>query len=166
MASQDINGRRLSEHEREIKKWEEKIAEREKKLEAKELELKKKEEELLQESEKSKDDLESLDKRLAKLRQRERELTEQEDEELTRQRQKLSEIQAMKSACINERLKIEAIQEQIANDEVPNHDSAFSSRETTASPPINRVRNFIVKTQWRNLRIANNHKIIYEANVS
>ena len=111
-------------------------------LQAKEEELKKKEEELLKESEKdkeSKETLETLEERLAKLRQRERELTEQEDEELTRQREKISEIQAMKSACINERLKIEAIQEQIANDEVPNHDSAFSSRETTASPPMSRV---------------------------
>ena len=138
-----INGRRLSEHEAEIKKWEEKIKEREKMLEAKEDELKKKEKELLEGAEKAekqdKETLESLEQRLEKLRQRERELTEQEEEELTKQREKISEIQSMKAACINERLKIEAVQEQIANDEVPNHDSAFSSRETTASPPPNRV---------------------------
>ena len=40
----------------------------------------------------------------------------------------------MKVSIIEERQKIESIQEQIANDEVPTHDSAYSSRQTTASP--------------------------------
>ena len=40
----------------------------------------------------------------------------------------------MKISIIEERQKIESIQEQIANDEVPTHDSAYSSRQTTASP--------------------------------
>ena len=40
----------------------------------------------------------------------------------------------MKVACVEERRKIESIQDQIANDEVPTHDSAYSSRQTTASP--------------------------------
>ena len=40
----------------------------------------------------------------------------------------------MKVSIVEERQKIESIQEQIANDEVPTHDSAYSSRQTTASP--------------------------------
>ena len=39
-----------------------------------------------------------------------------------------------KVSIIEERQKIESIQDQIANDEVPTHDSAYSSRQTTASP--------------------------------
>ena len=85
-------------------------------------------------TEADKDKLETLEERLEKLRKREKELTEKEEQELQKQKEILSEIQTMKVAITEERKKIESIQDQIANDEVPTHDSAYSSRQTTASP--------------------------------
>ena len=95
--------------------------------------------------EESTESLESLEQRLRKLKQREQELSQREEEELARQREKLQEIQTMKAACVRERKKIEAIQDQLDSEDVPNHDSAYASRETTASPipppePSPRVR--------------------------
>ena len=85
-------------------------------------------------TEAEKDKLETLEERLEKLRKREKELTEKEEQELQKQKEILNEIQTMKVAITEERKKIESIQDQIANDEVPTHDSAYSSRQTTASP--------------------------------
>ena len=76
-----------------------------------------------------------LEVRLEKLKRRERELSE-EEEEMLKQRTKLQEIQAMKAQVQRERRKIESIQDQLDSEDVPDYDSAYASRDSTASNAV------------------------------
>ena len=76
-----------------------------------------------------------LEVRLEKLKRRERELSE-EEEEMLKQRTKLQEIQSMKAQVQRERRKIESIQDQLDSEDVPDYDSAYASRDSTASNAV------------------------------
>ena len=88
-----------------------------------------------------------LEVRLEKLKRRERELSE-EEEEMLKQRTKLQEIQSMKAQVQRERRKIESIQDQLDSEDVPDYDSAYASRDSTASNAVTPQPSPRVSSSW------------------